>query len=174
MRFALAIVLSLLPIVALSAEPQTVREQRTVVVQGFRETWQLVWDGQPGSICGPEEIYMSASTPCYGFAYGEYGALWLVRKRGEREIERMDLRPLFTDYAPLREAKGTAYLQRWPSKEADLQRGMRGDPRLAADIKRRICDNSALPFLSAPSDVRPVVAINDKRNHGFGNSELRC
>src|SRR6266568_6921003 len=118
---------------------QYVREQRTVSVQGVKETWQLVWDGKPSTVCGPDEVYMAITCPCSGFAYAEYGKLWLVRRRGGREIERMDIVPLFgkSDYPEATKVKGTAYLQRWPLEINDLDREDRGDPKLVSEIKRR-------------------------------------
>src|SRR5262245_33455963 len=76
---------------ARAAEP-VVREQRAIVVGGVNETWQLAWDGQPATVCGPEDISMAVTCPCSGWAYGEYGQLSLVRNRGGKEVERMDLR----------------------------------------------------------------------------------
>jgi len=78
-----------------AADEQVVREQRTVIVDEAKEKWQLVWDGKPSTVCGPDEVYMAITCPCSGWAYAEYGKLFLVRSRGGHEIERVDLRPLF-------------------------------------------------------------------------------
>jgi hypothetical protein len=120
------------------APKQYVREQRAVSVQGVEETWQLIWNGKPSTVCGPDEISMAITCPCSGWAYAEFGKLWLVRKRGGREVERMDLRPLFSksDY-PEDKVKGTAYLQSWPPEDGDLEREDRCDPKLVSEIKRR-------------------------------------
>lgn len=115
-----------------------VREERTVTVNGASETWQLLWDAPPASICGPEDISTAITCPCSGLAYGEFGALSLVRKRGGRQIERMDIRPLFGRFDdPGDQVAGTAYLQRWPMADGDKDRDDKHDPELMADIKRR-------------------------------------
>jgi hypothetical protein len=101
---------------------RVVREQRTVAIDGAKETWQLVWDGKPGSVCGPDNIDLAMTCPCSGWAYGEYGKLLLVRSRDGQEIERMDLRPLFDKFDSPEPGKvaGSAYLQRWPLKLSDM------------------------------------------------------
>ena len=64
------------------ARDPLIREQKTVVVDGQAETWQLRWASEPKSACGSEEADMSLTCPCDGFAYGEEGRLSLIRKRG--------------------------------------------------------------------------------------------
>lgn len=125
-------------VVTVAAE-QVVREQRAVVVDGARETWRLVWDGAPRAVCGPDDVSMAITCPCSGWAYAEYGKLSLVRSRGGREIESMDLRPLFGafDYPEADKVEGSAYLQHWPLKLGDMDRENKGDPSLLAEIKRR-------------------------------------
>jgi hypothetical protein len=120
-----------------AAEP-VVREQRSIVVNDIKQTWRLVWDGTPGTVCSPDEVYMAVTCPCAGWAYAEFGKLSLFRSRAEHEIERMDLAPLFGkfDY-PGAEVEGVAYLQRWPRKPDDLDREDRGDGNLVAEIKTR-------------------------------------
>jgi len=139
-RFAAFLLLSL-AIVAPSqaADVQVVREQKNVMVEGTKETWRLVWGNKPGTVCGPDEVYMAITCPCSGWAYAEYGELSLVRNRGSREIERMDLGPLFGkfDYPEANKVAGSAYLQRWPLKLSDLDRENNGDPHLIAEIERR-------------------------------------
>jgi hypothetical protein len=64
----------------------------------------------PKPACGPGDD-SSPTFPCLGFAYGEAGALDLVRLRQGIEIDRLSLTPFFADEeAP---AKG-AVVQRWP------------------------------------------------------------
>lgn len=124
---------------ALAVDKQVKREQRPVVIDGTRETWRLVWEGKPATVCGPDEVYMAITCPCSGWAYAEYGKLSLVRIRGGREIERMDLRPLFGkfDYPEADKVVGSAYLQRWPVMFSDMDRENNGDPNLIPEIKRR-------------------------------------
>jgi hypothetical protein len=126
-------------VTAKHAVQEFVREQHAVIVHGVEEQWQLVWEGKPSTVCGPEEVYMAITCPCYGFAYGEYGKLFLVRKRGGHEVERMDLRPLFGhfDYPEAKKVEGTAYLQRWPTKSDDFDREEHEDPTLVPEILHR-------------------------------------
>src|SRR5262245_47230923 len=120
-----------------AAEP-VVREQRTVVVAGVEEVWQLVWDAQPAPVCGPEDISNATTCPCAGVAYGEHGKLSLVRRRADKEVERMDLRPLFglDPFDAPGDVGDSAYLQRWPLKDDDVEREKR-EPNLVAEIKQR-------------------------------------
>jgi hypothetical protein len=125
-------------ICARAADKQVVREQHAVVIDGARETWRLVWEGKPATVCGPEDVSMAVTCPCSGWAYAEYGKLSLVRNRGGRDVERMDLRPLFDRFdGPNDKVNGSSYLQRWPLKPTDLDRENKRDPRLVAEIKRR-------------------------------------
>lgn len=120
------------------AAKELIREQRTVSVQGVKETWQLVWEVKPSIVCGPDEVFMAATCPCSGFAYAEYGRLSVVRQRGGQEIERMDLRPLFgKSDGPGIAVEDTAYLQRWPLRISDMDRERREDPKLVSDIRQR-------------------------------------
>ncbi len=121
-----------------AGEP-VLREQRSVRVQGAKEVWQLVWEGKPSAVCGPEEGDIAITCPCSGLAYGEYGKLFLVRNRDGREIERLDLGPLFgkAGYLDADQNEGAAYVQRWPWKIGDFDRQARDDPTLLSDIERR-------------------------------------
>ena len=120
-----------------AGEP-VVREERAVTVSGASEVWQLIWDAPPASVCGPEDVSMAITCPCSGLAYGEFGKLSLVRKRDGRDVERMDLRPLFGKFdAPGDEVAGSAYVSRWPMQDGDMDREDKHDPRLVDEIKRR-------------------------------------
>ncbi|WP_176399626.1 hypothetical protein [Novosphingobium sp. B 225] len=111
LRRALCLILSLsIAGPALAAPAQLLREQRAVTLGGAAETWQLVWQGRPRSICGPEDVEMAITCPCTGFAYGELGKLDLVRLRGGKVVDRMDLGPLFSDL-PADDADGLAAMQ---------------------------------------------------------------
>jgi hypothetical protein len=165
-----------------------VREQRTVIVQGVQEEWQLVWEGKPSTVCGAGEVSVAITCPCYGFAYGEYGKLLLIRNRGGREIDRMDLRPLFGkfDYPDAKKLPGTAYLQRWPLMSDDAARELRNDSALVSEIEHRSPtaimhfadydqDGSATEFLlevgtlpcMKPQFAAIGVSAHNRRLHAF-------
>ena len=119
------------------AEP-VVREEKMVTINGANETWRLVWDAPPATVCGPEDVSTAITCPCSGLAYGEYGKLSLVRTRDGREIERMDLRPLFGQFDdPDEKVTGLAYATRWPLAQGDAEREDKHDRGLIDDIKRR-------------------------------------
>jgi len=131
------LIAAILAVTGARAEP-VVREEKTVTINGTSETWRLVWDAPPATVCGPEDISMAATCPCSGLAYGEYGKLSLTRTRDGREIERMDLRPLFGQFDdPDEKVAGLAYATRWPLAPTDLDREDKHDPGLIAEIKRR-------------------------------------
>lgn len=121
-----------------AAKPaQYLREQKTLAIGGVEEVWQLVWEGKPRSICGPEDVEMAITCPCTGFAYGEMGKLSLVRKRGGKEVERMALGPLFTDL-PADNSAGLAAMQWRPMEGSDFNRASDGASRLfLAEVARR-------------------------------------
>lgn len=122
---------------ALAAPAQFVRESRAVRLRGSAESWQLVWQGKPQSLCGPEDLEMAITCPCTGFAYGEVGKLDLVRKRGGQELDRMDLGQLFTDL-PFDHADGLAAMQWRPMAARDFDRAGDGSsPAFLAEVARR-------------------------------------
>lgn len=126
LRPALALILSLaLTAPALAAPAQFLREQRNVTLGGAAETWQLVWQGKPRSVCGPEDVEMAITCPCTGFAYGELGKLDLVRLRGGKVVDRMDLGQLFSDL-PADNADGLAAMQWRPMAARDFDRAADG------------------------------------------------
>lgn len=163
-----------------AAVDESIREERVVTVRGVKETWRLVWDGQPRPVCGPDDdlgIAGAITCPCAGFAYGESGRLLLVRVRAGREVERMSLGPLFMIEeldGPSVGTPGSAVLAHWPEKPDDFDREERGDSRLAADIKHRPAvgimkvadydrDGAATEFLlqvaTLPCGKRQFVAV---------------
>src|SRR5258707_14993597 len=123
--------------VSAAAEP-VAREEKAVTINGTSETWLLVWDAPPATVCGPEDVSLATTCPCSGLAYGEYGQLSLVRTRDGHETERMDLRPLFGQFDdPDDKVTGLAYAARWPLAQGDADREDKHDPGLIDDIKRR-------------------------------------
>ncbi len=119
-------------------EATTIREQRTVTVGGVRETWQLVWVGKTTPVCAADGDD-TPTCPCDGFAYGESGHLRLVRQRGGREIERMDLGPLFSAAGLMTDDhdKDMAFLQHWPRTDGDLSLVDKGGAVTPAAVERR-------------------------------------
>lgn len=137
----LALCLSLAASSALYAAPGDIlRESRAVTVSGKAEVWQLVWEGKPRSICGPEDIETAITCPCTGFAYGEMGRLSLVRKRGGKEVDRLALGPLFAEL-PADNSQGLAAMQWRPFNSHDFDIATDGtkaqQARLQAAIKVR-------------------------------------
>ena len=115
------------------------REEHTVSVLGVQETWRLVWEGKPSNICSADDINQAFACPCTGFAYGEYGKLFLLRSRNGREVERFALAPLFenAEHPWAGENKSAAYLQKWPLESGDFDRDRKKGPTLIAEIRHR-------------------------------------
>lgn len=131
--------LSALLIGGAAAPPTFLREQKTVTVDGRAEQWQLVWEGRPRSICGPDDVEMAITCPCTGFAYGELGRLSLVRRQGGKVIDRLALGSYFEDL-PADDAKGLAAMQWRPMEPRDFddfQTADGTDPALAAAVRKR-------------------------------------
>jgi hypothetical protein len=137
---SLCISACLLAVVVAGETPEIyVREESAVAVRGVEELWQLVWIGKPSEVCGPDKIDEAITCPCAGFAYGEYGDLWLIRMRGGKEVERMDLGSIFarSEYPQASAGHGTGSVQRWPMQYNDFERYSHGDPNLQAEIRQR-------------------------------------
>lgn len=104
-----------------------IREQRTVVVNGATEIWQLRWKSAPKPACGTDDVLESiTSCQCWGFTYGEGGEMDLVRLRGGREIDRLSITAMFQEPQPLvfdeRDPGRIAVIQRWPDSIDDPER----------------------------------------------------
>jgi hypothetical protein len=87
-----------------------IREEQQLTVSGALETWRLQWSANPKPCCGANDSDGALTCPCWGFAYGEAGDLFLVRLRNGTEIDRLHLTPLFKE-------QKTAVVQRWPEDE---------------------------------------------------------
>jgi len=70
----------------------------------------------PKSACGPEGDWLSC--PCRGFAYGESGQLDLVRVVNGREIDRLELTPLFGKVLANQDG---AIVERWEVQDKDFE-----------------------------------------------------
>lgn len=97
---------------------RVIREEQKIVVNGTSEIWRLEWKSSPKSVCGPEDLLSSMNCPCSGFAYGESAQLDLVRLVNGREIDRLELTPLFDKVFADQDG---AILQRWDRQEKDLE-----------------------------------------------------
>jgi hypothetical protein len=110
---------------ALANEPTTtatlgverLREERQIVVDGRKEVWRLMWRTAPKPFCPPDDEDWF-TCPCAGFAFGEEGAVDLVRMREGKEIERLPLAPFF-DQDAFPGPTGGAVLRRWEPREDD-------------------------------------------------------
>ncbi len=101
-----------------------VRERQLVVIGAVTETWELRWRARPMATCEPSDV--SLTCPCTGFAYGEGGDLTLVRMRGGKEIDHLELTPLFENAGV--NLGRIAILQRWePNYQTDFEASMRDD-----------------------------------------------
>ncbi|HEX4847762.1 MAG TPA: hypothetical protein VFV30_06435 [Novosphingobium sp.] len=121
-----------------AAAPTFLREQKAVTVDGRAEQWQLVWEGRPKPICGPQDVEMAITCPCTGFAYGELGRLSLVRKQGGQVVDRLALGPYF-DELPADNSKGLAAMQWRPMDPRDFDEMADGGatPAQLAQIRQR-------------------------------------
>jgi hypothetical protein len=120
-----------------SSTNQVLREQTTLRIQDATETWRLVWDGKPGEVCRPDDVEDAATCPCSGFAYAESGKLALIRQRDGKDLDSLDLGPLFanTEHPTEDVVPGPAVLVRWPFAVTDMDRDT--DPDLVGEVKRR-------------------------------------
>jgi hypothetical protein len=163
-----------------------VREERSVTVDGVKETWRLVWQEPPEPECDAASLGWF-TCPCAGFAFGEKGNLDLVRLRGGREVERLLLTPLFgPDFA----FDGKAIVPRFPVRKNDLDAGVDGHEKLEADVpKRRVVtimdwrdydhDGQAAEFflqvasLPCGKEMGIVIGVSRRRPalHAFGTIE---
>jgi hypothetical protein len=94
-----------------------IREQRTVVVNGATEIWQLRWKSAPKPVCGAEDMSETIGCHCWGFAYGEGGEMDLVRMRDGREMERLSITAMFEET----DRERIAVIQRWPDSLDDQE-----------------------------------------------------
>lgn len=111
-------------------KPELVRDERTVTVDGVKETWRLQWRSPPQPACAPDDAEWY-TCPCIGFSFGESGQLDLVRLRDGQEVERLPLSPLFHDFGD-----GEAVVHRVEPTEGD-HAGSLEDPLLPARVAAR-------------------------------------
>lgn len=123
----------------------TIREQEELVVDGKPEIWQLVWASAPKPACGANEVSISLTCPCFGFAYGEEGALVLLRLRNGKAIERKDLTAYFEGQE--NPAAGhSAVIQRWAvDHDRDSKAGLESN---GDDITALVADRKIVQFMN--------------------------
>jgi hypothetical protein len=115
------------------------RESHKLVVDGVEEVWKLVWTGKVQPVCSINDLEMSYTCPCSGFAYGEGGSMDLVRLRGGKELERLKIGPLF-DEAEHPDVPGVSHpaiLARWPTASKDIDKIHGASAALIAAIQKR-------------------------------------
>ncbi len=138
--FLLATTLGLVAVTTFSpacSSESFVREQRAVKVLGKNEIWELSWAAEPStSFCGPDDLTATMTCGCDGFSYAESGTLYLTRKSGGREIDRINLGEPFASLG-VGLGQGQLALQRWPTEEGDYDRESRGESGLAEEIRGR-------------------------------------
>ena len=111
-----------------------IREEQQVVVDGHAETWRLQWAAPPKPVCEASDLALALTCPCMGFAYGESGALALIRLRGGVEIDRLDLAQFFVGESPA--GNQVAVLQRRaPDYNEDLDAA--GNPGFLSKASKR-------------------------------------
>jgi hypothetical protein len=140
------LLLSIATMVAATSRPaEFLREQRTLSIGGKSEQWQLVWEGRPKQICGPQDVEMAATCPCTGFAYGEMGKLALVRKQGGKEVDRLALGQFFDDL-PASDSAGLAAMQWRPLEPGDMHLlGEPATPAFLAQVQKRPGPHTIVP-----------------------------
>lgn len=153
------------------------REEKTIEIDGVKETWHLEWLRPAAPTCmGDEGI---ASCPCAPFAFGEVGDLDLVRSKPGVPDERMHLSDLFDD----RDAK----LARWAPTAAErtaIKAPTAGELQARPVVTIMVfgdydhdgrATEFVLPIGSGPcGHVQAVVIGVDKLNpklHAFGSAE---
>jgi len=148
--FYAAVALSLGTLSALAQDQ--IREQIEVKALGHEEVWQVVSQGETEKICRPADP-KAAACPCAGFENADAGKFDIVRFRDGREIDRLNLAPLFGDNFPIG-PPGTSWL---PPKKPILK---------LADYDH---SGTALEFLlqvdTAPCGKPVVAAIGISRTH---------
>lgn len=119
-----------------AAEPSrpVVREEREIIVDGLKEQWRLEWLNSPQPSCTPDELdWMTC--PCMGFAFGERGAMALVRKRGSAEEERFPFDSLFSAGYDTPGEPGEAVLRRWDVRTDDMEQS--DSPDFVSRVQKR-------------------------------------
>lgn len=125
---------------ALPPEPETVREEQRLTLDGQEEVWQLVWTGPVRDFCEAVSPEMAMTAPCAGFSYSQTGRLSLRRLRDGQVIDRFDPGPAFGDASDLvagnREA-GWSVLPRHGVREDDYGRWLEDEGKFLQSAEQR-------------------------------------
>lgn len=123
-----------------SPQPESLREEQRLTVDGREEVWQLVWTGPVRDFCEAVSPEVAMTAPCAGFAYGETGRLSLRRLRDGQVIERFDPGPAFEEASELidgnREA-GWSVLPRWVVQDDDYGRWLEDEGKFLKAVDQR-------------------------------------
>jgi hypothetical protein len=121
------------------ADDPLIRQQKTIVVDGVEEVWQLRWEKPPEPICAADDAESSLTCPCTGFAYGEQGNLTLIRDRPGSPSESLVLGPFFVDPGFGGHSPGASVVQRWQpvydGDDSDWKHA--NDKDFAAEVRKR-------------------------------------
>ncbi|MBP7335013.1 hypothetical protein [Niveispirillum sp.] len=139
--FALSALLLAAPVAsALSPpEPESLREEQRLTVNGREEVWQLVWVGPVRDYCEAVSPEVAITAPCAGFAYGQTGRLSLRRLRDGQVVDRFDPGTAFADASELlpgREA-GWSVLPRHAMQDDDYGRWLEDEGRFLQAVEQR-------------------------------------
>jgi hypothetical protein len=123
--------------VSQAADP-LIRQQKTIIVDGVEEVWQLRWEKPPEPVCAADDAEVSLTCPCTGFAYGEQGNLKLVRNRPGSPEETLALDPFFVDPGFGGHTAGASVVQRWqPVLGDDNDWKHANDKDFATEVRKR-------------------------------------
>ncbi len=106
-----------------STQATLIREEIEVPIHGTNETWRIVWNSAPRSVCGPDGPFFY-TCPCAGFSFAEGGDATLIRTKGKKEIERLPLAfDANGDTPPFDEGPETPHtvIQRWERQPGDRE-----------------------------------------------------
>lgn len=115
------------------AMPPIVRESHHVRIGNVTETWRLQWLSKPKQVCTPPDPNWT-TCPCSGFELGQSGRLAVIRLRGGKEIDRLEISGYFGGDFPVADSD-EAVLPYKPLNQTDYMHGE--DPAFAARMTKR-------------------------------------
>ncbi|MFV3127595.1 hypothetical protein [Niveispirillum sp. KHB5.9] len=121
---------------ALPSEPETVREEQRLTLDGREEVWQLVWTGPVRDFCEAVSPEMAMTAPCASLAARETGRLSLRRMRDGTVIDRFDPGPAFEKATATVEA-GLSVLPRRAAPDNEYERWLEDEGRFVSAAEQR-------------------------------------